>query len=335
MAQKEKSDWDIRVSAMQKLPLVRWLSKQYTFFYPLVFEHFDLSEYDVIISDGTIWSKGVLTTPEQLHIHYCHTPARFLYHYPAESSRRDVWYYRPVVRVLDHYLRVWDFESAQRPDFIVANSKTVAKRIKKFWRRDSVVIYPPVGVAAPFYGAQEGAAQSAAATNGAYFLIVSRLSAYKNIDLAIKACNQLNLPLVIVGTGKEEGRLKALAGENVTFMNFVEDTELCKLYKDCKALIFPVSDEDFGIVPVEAMSFGKPVIALRSGGVQETVIEGKTGVFFNEPTVASLVEVLSHSNTAQYSSGDCLAQAQKFSKERFQEEFREFVENRWRERFKG
>ncbi len=350
--------WDIRVSPLQKFPFVRWLSKQYTFFYPLVFEHFDLREYDVIISDGTIWSKGVLTTPEQLHIHYCHTPARFLYHYPAESSRRDVWYYRPVVRILDHYLRIWDFESAQRPDFIVANSKNTARRIKKFWRREATVIYPPVSVgpqargvsvrsftdaSAPSHSvrgvsplaAAQGSCSLAHDTSPApafannYYLVVSRLSAYKNIDLAIKACNQLNLPLVIVGTGREEERLKAVAGENIKFLGFVKDSELSELYKDCKALIFPVSDEDFGIVPVEAMSFGKPVIALRSDGVGETVVEGKTGVFFNEPTVEALVKAIEQFNHLTINPEDCVQQARKFSKEKFQEQFQKFVEEKW------
>ncbi len=339
--------WDIRVSALQKFPFVRWLSKQYTFFYPLVFEHFDLSEYDVIISDGTIWSKGVLTTPEQLHIHYCHTPARFLYHYPAESSRRDVWYYRPVVRMLDHYLRVWDFESAQRPDFIVANSKTVAERVRKFWRREAEVIYPPVSVGQRSAAdsseprSDEGLRARLFSSADAYFLVVSRLSAYKNVHLAIETCNKLNLPLVIVGTGREEERLKAMAclpagrpGENVKFMNFVKDSELSKLYKHCRALIFPTSDEDFGIVPVEAMAHGKPVIALRSGGVQETVVEGKTGIFFNDPTVASLTAAIQQFNNLTIRPEDCVAQAAKFSKGRFQEEFRAFVESKWREGFK-
>ena len=171
-----------------------------------------------------------------------------------------------------------------------------------------------------------------------YFLVVSRLSAYKNIDLAIEACNKLNLPLVIVGTGREEKRLRAMAGKTIKFMNFVEDSELEELYKTCKVLLFPVSDEDFGIVPVEAMSFGKPVIALRSGGVTETVIEGKTGIFFDQPTVESLTAAIhrfaeGESPLAdQFNPDDCIEQARKFSKERFQEEFKEFVEEKWNAR---
>lgn len=322
-------------SRLQNIPLISRLSKQFTFFMPLVFENMDLREYDVVISDGTIWSKSVLTTPEQLHIHYCHTPPRWLYGYPGETDRRRLWYLQPILKPLDNWLRVWDFESAQRPDFIIANSKTVAKRVKKFWRREAEVIYPPVEL---------GAADSSTlrvddktlrvSLSGAgedYFLVVSRLSAYKNIDLAIRACNKLNLPLVVVGTGREEERLKEMAGKDIKFMNFVEGLQLSRLYRNCKALIFPVSDEDFGIVPVEAMGFGKPVIALRSGGVTETVIEYKTGMFFGEPTVESLVKVLRDFRVGDFDPNACKEQAQKFSKERFQKEFKGFVEEKWQE----
>ena len=337
--------WDIRPSRISELPLAGKLAKTFTFVMPLVFENMDLREYDVVISDGTIWSKGVLTTPGQLHIFYCHTPPRFLYGYPGETDRRRLWYLQPILKPLDNWLRVWDFESAQRPDFIIANSETVAARIRKFWRRDSEVIYPPVGLGAadsPTLRVDDKTLRvSLGGAGEGFFLVVGRLSAYKNIDLAIKACNQLDIPLVVVGTGREEERLKKIVrtGKNVKFINFVEDRELSKLYKDCRALIFPVSDEDFGIVPVEAMSFGKPVIALRSGGVTETVVGGKTGVFFGQPTVESLVNAL-----LRFEEGlkgikgikeNCIEQASKFSKERFQKEFKEFVENKWREGFKG
>ena len=344
--------WDIRPSRISELPLAGKLAKTFTFFMPLVFENMDLREYDVVISDGTIWSKGVLTTPEQLHIHYCHTPPRWLCGYPGETDRRRLWYLQPILKPLDNWLRIWDFESAQRPDFIVANSKTVARRIKKFWRREAGVIYPPVSMCQGDTDAEEnptglsvnpsGWARPPASSlagevgrgiggSGSYFLVVSRLSAYKNVHLAIETCNKLNLPLVIVGTGREERRLRAMAGKNVKFMNFVKDSELSKLYKDCRALIFPTSDEDFGIVPVEAMAHGKSVIALRSGGVTETVIEGKTGVFFDQPTVESLVEVLRDFGVGDFDSNACKEQAKKFSKERFQQQFKSFVEEKWQE----
>ena len=330
--QSSKFKSAVKSSKLQRLPLVSKFSKTFTFFYPLIFENLDLREYDVIISDGTIWSKGVLTTPEQLFIFYCHTPPRWLWGLPGETDRRRLWYLKPILKPLDNGLRIWDFESAQRPDYIIANSKTVAKRIKKFWRREATVIYPPVELGTRHWALGNSDKKDSSAYSlvpNAYFLVVSRLSAYKNVDLAIEACSQLNLPLVVVGAGREEKRLKKLAGPTVKLLKFVKDLELFKLYKNCKALIHSVSDEDFGIAPVEAMSFGKPVIALRSGGVQETVIEGKTGIFFNEPTVESLVEVLCHFDTAQYHSEDCRRQAQKFSKGRFQKELREFVEEKW------
>ncbi len=346
--QKKELDWDIRPSRISMLPLVSKVAKAFTFFMPLVFENMDLREYDVVISDGTIWSKGVLTTPEQLHIHYCHTPPRWLYGYPGETDRRRLWYLQPILKPLDNWLRVWDFESAQRPDFIVANSQTVAERIKKFWRREAKIIYPSVSMKLETGGWKlekklearssksslkypDSSPASSIKLPASYFLVVSRLSAYKNVDLAIEACIKLNLPLVVVGEGREEKRLRALASKNVKFMNFVEDSELSKFYKNCRALIFPVSDEDFGIVPVEAMSFGKPVIALRSGGVQETVIEGKTGVFFNESTVESLTKAIQQFDHLTIDPSDCVQQSQKFSKATFQKEFKNFVEEKLRE----
>ena len=202
----------------------------------------DLREYDVVISDGTIWSKGVLTTPEQLHIFYCHTPPRWLYGYPSETDRRRLWYLQPLLKPLDNWLRVWDFESAQRPDYIVANSKTVARRIKKFWRREAKVIYPPAGLdaAADFptlrVGEKTLRVSSEIGGDEDYFLVVSRLSAYKNVDLAVEACNRLQLPLVVVGTGREEERLKKIAGPTVKFLKHLKDSELSKVYKHCKVL---------------------------------------------------------------------------------------------------
>lgn len=299
---------------------VNWLGKAATFFMPFVFEGFDLRGFDVVISDGTIWSKSVLTTPEQLHIFYCHTPPRFLYGYPGETDRRRLWYLAPILKPLDHLLRIWDFASAQRPDYIIANSQTTAARIKKFWRREAKVIYPPVGKGE----------RGEPGRRGKYFLVVSRLSAYKNVDLAIKVCNRLNLPLKIVGVGREESRLRRVAGPTVEFCGFVNDADLAGYYQNCRALICPVSNEDFGIVPVEAMSFGKPVVALRSGGVTETVVEGKTGVFFEEPTVESLAEAIQQFNNLTIRPEACVERAAKFSKERFQREFKQFVEGKCR-----
>lgn len=311
--------WDIKAFRLPRFPL----AKTYTFFYPLLFEGLDLSDYDLVISSSASFAKGVLTKPETLHISYIHTPPRFLYHYPTEVSRRKLWFLRPILAPLDNLLRIWDYSAAQRPGFLVTNSKETARRIKKFYGREATVIYPPVSLRASYFRAKRGKMMQSR-DKESYFLIVSRLASYKRIDLAIKACGRLNLPLKIVGTGREERRLKRMAGPTVEFLGFVPDEKLPELYRNCQAFIFP-GMEDSGITPVEAMFFGKPVIALGQGGALETVIEGKTGKFFEQETVDSLVEALETFNPKDYKAKDCIAQAKKFSKERFQKEFKAFV----------
>lgn len=304
--------------------LTNLLAKYLTFLYPFVFESFDLSRYDLVISSGTIWAKGVKTRPDQLHVFYCHTPPRFLYGYPSETSRRQSWYYRPLMIVLDHCLRIWDFNTAQKPNFILTNSQNVRRRIQKFYRRPATVIYPPVTLAK--IESQEENVQ-----RRDYFLVVSRLSTYKNIDLAIEACNRLKLPLKIAGVGKEAARLKRLAGGTVEFLGFVEENELAQLYRGCRAFLYTTLDEDFGLTPLEANAHGKPVIALRSGGVVETMIENQTALFFGEPKVESLTAGLKNFDERCFRAEDCRANAQRFGPERFQKEFKEFIEARYNE----
>jgi len=314
-------NWNIKPFRLPKISL----TKLYTFFYPILFESLDLSGYDLVISSSAGFAKGVITAPGTLHISYIHTPPRFLYHYPTEVNRRKLRFLKPVLDPLDNLLRVWDYSAAQRPDFLVANSRETAKRIRKFYGREATVIYPPVNLPQPA-GKTPGVSSSTPRVKeaGDYFLIVSRLAAYKRIDLAIEACNRLKLPLKIVGTGREERRLRKIAGPTVEFLGFVGDREVAKLYRSCRALIFP-GMEDFGITPVEAMSFGKPVVAFGRGGALETVINGKTGTFFEQETAESLMNVLKSFDPSKYKAKDCIAQAKKFSKERFQQEFKGFV----------
>lgn len=343
--------WDVRSFKLPRFPF----AKTYTFFYPLLFENIDLSNYDLVISSSANFAKGVLTKPKTLHISYIHTPPRFLYHYPTEVNRRKIWFLKPILMPFDNLLRSWDYSAAQRPDFLITNSKETAKRIKKFYGREATVIYPPVGLEAAYFQAsaeKEGSAQGVGSyfrasrenkmqnsyserseeegserSEGSYFLIVSRLAAYKRIDLAIKATNQLRIPLKIAGTGREERRLKRMAGPTVEFLGVVSDEKLPELYRNCQAFIFPGAD-DFGITPVEAMFFGKPVIALGKGGALETVVEGKTGKFFEQETVDALVGALESFDPSKYKAKDCIAQAKKFSKERFQKEFKKFVKEK-------
>jgi glycosyltransferase involved in cell wall biosynthesis len=220
-----------------------------------------------------------------------------------------------------------DFYAAQKVDFFIANSKNTASRIKKFYRKEARVIYPPVDISNDIPSLDKTVINHQF-VNGGYFLAGGRLARPKRIDLAIQACNQLKLPLKVFGRafagyGEE---LKQIAGPTVEFLGEVTDEEKAKLYADCRAYIFPAEEEDFGISPVEAMAAGRPVIALRQGGVVESIIEGKTGEFFNEPTVESLVGVLKKFKPEKYKPEDCRRQARKFSKERFKREIREFVE---------
>lgn len=308
--------------------------KHLTFVMPFFFQRIDLTGYDLIISVGTIWAKGVKTKPGQRHIFYCLTPPRFLYGYPSETSKRNVWYYRPFTTLLDHWLRIWDFNAAQKPDEIVSISQEVQRRVKKFYRRDSAVIYPPVEKASSVkhqaYSDGEDSkkldTRRYSLNAPTYFLIVSRLAAYKGIDVAIKACNRLNLPLKIVGTGKEERRLRKMSGPTIEFLGFRPDREIQELYRNCLALIFPTPDEDFGLVPLEANAHGVPVISHRSGGVLETMLEGKTAIFYNENTPDSLVQALHHYIVLKWSPEDCIKNAQRFGKERFQKEFKELID---------
>lgn len=315
-------------SPLNLFPFINFLSKHFTFLYPLIFEKINLESYDLIISSGTIWAKGVKTNSAQLHIFYCHTPARFLYKYPSESSRRNVWYYKPFVTIIDHILRIWDFKSAQNPNYIIANSENVKRRISKFYRRDSTVIYPPVNFDSRLPESECARRADSGSLDGEYYLIVSRLSAYKNIDIAIKAFNELKLNLKIVGAGREEKNLKNLAGSTVEFLGFVGDNKLKELYSNCRAFIYTTADEDFGITPLEANAFGKPVIAFRSGGVLETMIEGETAIFFDELSPSSLVEAVKRFREGRdHWNADVIRQnSERFNKERFKKEFKDFVE---------
>lgn len=317
-----------------KIPFFKKLIKYYTFLLPLVFENFDLHDYDVIISSTANFAKGVITRADQLHICYCHTPPRFLYHYETEINRRQIGLYKPFLIFLDHYLRIWDYLAAQRVNHFITNALNTQKRIAKFYRRDATVIYPPVEISQKSilrkYSGQEIKDQK---LEEDYFLIVSRLAAYKKVDLAIQACNRLKLNLKIIGVGREEKRLKKISGSTISFLGQVEDCLLADYWCDCQAVIFP-GEDDFGMVPVEAMSYGKPVIAYGKGGALESVVEGKTGEFFLEATVESLEKLLKNFNPKKYKEEDCIKQAGKFSKKKFKEQFIKLVTEKWKEKIK-
>ena len=294
---------------------------------PTIFEEFDFRDYDIVISSGTTWNKGILTKPDQMHITYIHTPPRFLYKYSQEGTKWQKPPFKPFYSYLVNFLRLWDYVAAQRPDYIVTNSETTRKRIKKFYGRDAKIIYPPVEVN---FKSEDGLKKAEAP----YFLAIGRLSKYKNFDLLIKTFNKVKYPLVIAGTGIEEKKLKSIAGSNIIFKK-VSDEEKNKLLDGCLGLINPVVDEDFGIVPVEAMAHGKPVLAHKSGGHLETIIEGETGLFFEKDNIDSLSEKLldfeQMIKNNKFDHEKIKSHAQKYSKERFKKEFENFVREKWEE----
>ena len=294
---------------------------------PTIFEEFDFRDYDIVISSGTTWNKGILTKPDQMHITYIHTPPRFLYKYSQEGTKWQKPPFKPFYSYLVNFLRLWDYVAAQRPDYIVTNSETTRKRIKKFYGRDAKIIYPPVEVN---FKSEDGLKKA----ESPYFLAIGRLSKYKNFDLLIKTFNKIKYPLVIAGTGIEEKKLKSIAGSNIIFKK-VSDEEKNKLLDGCLGLINPVVDEDFGIVPVEAMAHGKPVLAHKSGGHLETIIEGETGLFFEKDNIDSLSEKLldfeQMIKNNKFDHEKIKSHAQKYSKERFKKEFENFVREKWEE----
>lgn len=315
------SKWDIRTSFLQLIPFKGKLISPFRIIAPRIFKSWNFSRYDVVIVSATgAYTPNLINKGKAVQISYCHTPPRYLYGYPTARNWKNNVIVRIFGEIANHFLRMTDFEAAQNVDYFIANSKEVAARIEKFYRRDSTVIYPPVEI--PVTG------QSSAIKYRGYYVTGGRLARPKRIDLAVKVCTKLKLPLKVFGKefagyGEE---LRKMAGPTVEFLGEISDEEKFRLMAGAKAFIFPAEFEDFGITPVEAMAVGTPVIALRSGGVKESIIEGKTGVFFDEPTVESLASAVSKLERSKIKSEDCIAQAKKFSKERFIREIKNFVE---------
>jgi glycosyltransferase involved in cell wall biosynthesis len=294
---------EIRTSFLQKMPLAKKHHHLFPLLMPLGVEQFDLSDFDLVISVSASFAKGIITKPEARHICYCLTPPRFLW----DNSQKFVedfnypGFLKRIIPPFITYLRIWDREASLRVDNFWAISNFVKERIKKYYACDSTVIYPPVNVS-KFYVADE---------IDDYFLMVGRLVSYKKFDIGIKTFNNLGWPLKIIGVGPEMKKLKRMAGENVEFLGLVSDEKLADVYSHAKALIFP-QEEDFGIVPLEAMASGRPVIAYKGGGAAETIIEGKTGMFFNEQNQESLAKVLKEFDYRKFKPQDCRHQAEKF-----------------------
>ncbi len=317
----------IKTNFIQKLPAARYLSKHYFFMYPLAFKFQDVGDPDVIISSSSYAAKFVHQGKNALNICYLHTPPRFLWGYDTELEH---YYHRPfdkylnpayrlIVPPIKIMLRKIDYTVAQNIDYFIAISKEVQERISRHYHKKSKIIYPPVDIAR---------FEKGEIIDKGYFLIISRLGGYKKVDVAVEAFNKLGLQLKIVGDGPQFNYLKSIAKDNVELLGRVGDEKVTTLLKNCTALVFP-THEDFGIVPVEAMAAGKPVIAYRGGGALETVVEGVTGEFFNEQTSESLVSTLKKFDSRRYNAKDCSNQAAKFSKEEFKRKIKFFVEEAW------
>ena len=313
--------YDIRTTFMQKIPFASRLYKTMLTMMPRAFESLDLTEFDLIISSCSSCSKGVITRPDALHICYCHTPTRYVWDFYYEYLKNSGWIKRKLIQVLIHKMRIWDRLAADRVDVFVGNSKFVAQRIAKYYRRDAVVIYP--GVHINDYEIID--------TPDDYYLMVGRFVHYKRFDLGIMACTQLGRRLIVVGGGDEEKKLHAMAGDTVVFVGKLSDKEIMKLYQNAKAFIFP-GIEDFGITPVEAQSAGCPVIALGQGGAKETVLDGKTGLFFDEQSVESTVAAIERfeKEGVLFSRQEIRQHSMQFSEERFRENFAAFCKDAYK-----
>lgn len=315
-------DKDIRVSWTHYVPFfANYLHSPLRFLAPLIWNSFNFSDFDVVMTSASWYvTKGMRKGSQTIEVCYCHTPPRYLYGYQTAVDWQKYWPVRLYAAIVNHLMRMYDFKAAQRVDYFIANSKNVAERIKKFYRREAVVIYPPVELS-----------RLGPATRRNYFLVVSRIVGGKGLELAVRAANKLKLHLRVVGKaggyGREYQKIKNVAGSTVEFVGFVEDSELTKLYSGARGFLALAQDEDFGITPVEAMMAGTPVVAYKGGGYVESVASGKTGIFFDKPTVDALVNALKQFEVKKWDYSAIARHAQKFSKERFKRAMMKFIKN--------
>jgi glycosyltransferase involved in cell wall biosynthesis len=318
---------EIRTTFIQKLPKATRHYQKYVFLMPLALEQLDLREFDLVISIESGPSKGVITRSDCLHICYCNTPMRYLWDFYQDYLNSASPLIRLFMIPLFHKLRIWDVTSANRVDYFIANSETIRKRITKWWRRESEVIYPPVSL--PRLESTVENSKRVFSENEEYYLYLGALVQYKRADLAVQVCTELNKNLVVIGEGNEKEKLKAAAGPNVKFLGFASDGDVQNYLAHCKALLFP-GEEDFGIVPLEAQAFGRPVIAYNKGGATETVSK-ETGVFFDHQTKEDLAEAIRRFEKIPqdfWNLNTFKEHVAAFSKERFIAEIKSFVEQR-------
>ena len=293
--------------------------------FPAMVEQWDFSEFDIVLSTSSAFTHGIITNSQPKHLCYVHSPARYLWdrtHDVLEQAGHGLLgpLKKKYLEHTFHHLRIWDSEASDRPDALLAASKEVQRRVELYWRRNSTVVYPPID---DFWLTSQIPTLDSQ-TSTPYFYIASTLVPYKQIDIAIEACNTLQLPLKIAGEGPDKKRLQKMSGSTIEFLGYIERDELQQHFTNAIAVLFP-GKEDFGLVPVEAMACGTPVIAQRTGGALETVIEGTTGAFFDEPDAESLQTVLSTFNKNNFDAHACKKRAADFSRSQFEQQIKEAV----------
>ncbi len=317
-------DRKIYTSFIDRLPFKANQYRSYLPLFPTAVELFNFKNYDLVISTSHCVAKGIRTPPNTLHISYIHSPMRYVWDMYEDYFGDDKlgFFSRRFIPLFANYLRIWDVTSSNRVDQFIANSRHVARRIKKYYLRNATVIHPPVDT--DLFNLSKDSDD--------YYLIISALVPYKRIDLAVETFNRLNKRLIVIGDGPESQKLKRMAGQNVKVLDWLPYPELKTYYANCKALIFP-GEEDFGIVPVEAQACGKPVIAFGRGGALETVMGyteqnpyRATGVFFDEQDSQSLKSAIEKAESISWDAGFIHAHAQKFSKQNFKTSFKQFVD---------
>lgn len=316
----------LQSSFLQSFPKVFRKRHKYLLpFLPMAAENFDFRDYDLVISSSSSFGKGIITRPQAIHICYCHSPMRFSWDtyssYLTHQKKGKLT--NAFIRIIMHYIRIWDRSASKRVDYFLANSQITANRIRKYYKRDAFVIYPPVSMPEIKTDIEKFRKE---AKKGFYYLIVSQLTPYKRIDLAVEAFNKMGLPLMIIGEGPDKKRLKKMADSNIQFLGWQPDEEVDRYYRNCLAFIFS-GEDDFGIAPVEAMSYGKPVLAYRKGGATETIVEGQTGEFFDYPAAEVLADGIRRLklNYHKYDPVVIRRQAEKFSPQNFEKEIKKFV----------
>jgi glycosyltransferase involved in cell wall biosynthesis len=310
-------DWDIRTNWLDRLPGIHDHHQPYLPLYPLAFGGVDLGDYDVVLSNKSGFCHGVKVRPDAKHIDYCLTPTRYVWMPDAYLQREGFGKMIEIaMRPLLVWLKRWDYEAAQRVTHFIAISTEVQQRIRRYYHRESIVIFPPVDV---------GKFRPNGQPPEPFFFVLSRLIPYKRIDLAIRACNRAGCRLVVAGDGRDRETLEAIAGPAIEFRGRVSDEEAADLMARCQAFIFP-GLEDFGITPLQAQAAGRPVIAYGAGGALDTVIPGVTGEFFTEQRVEALADALARFDPKRYDPAACRANAERFSNERFQLELNEYIQ---------